>query len=186
MSTLLSISGRHLIIMLLFLSLCLSTLLTHANTPAKNQLVNDIAFNDIHNKKHHLSDYRGQWLILNFWAGYCSICQKEAPTLIRFQQQHKNKVTLLGINYGGESKQKIKEAMLRNRYNYLIVPDQKNITKIFNDVIGTPTTIIISPQGRLIKKAVGQQSYQELLSYINTPYPKENEPHIWDREMSNK
>ncbi|HFC93308.1 MAG TPA: TlpA family protein disulfide reductase [Leucothrix mucor] len=168
---------------LLFIGLLVFSLATQAKPIAENKIVPNITFNDIKGDKHQLFEYRGKWLFLNFWAGYCSICQKEAPTLIRFQRNNKDNVTVLGINYGGESKAKIKEAMKRNKYNYLIVPDQNSITKIFSDVVATPTTIIISPQGRLIKKAVGQQSYQELSAYFNT-YKRTHEVRIWDINQS--
>ncbi|MCK5810995.1 MAG: TlpA family protein disulfide reductase [Cocleimonas sp.] len=168
---------------LLFISLVTLSLTAQAKPLAENAVVPNITFTDINGDKHRLSEYRGKWLFLNFWAGYCPICQKEAPTLIRFQQNNKDKVTLLGINYGAESVQKIKEAMKRNQYNYLIVPDQSSITKIFSDVVGTPTTFIISPQGWLIKKAVGQQSYQELSAYFSV-YKKRERQRIWDDDQS--
>lgn len=170
---------------LLFISLLVFSLTAQAKPIAENEIIPNITFNDINGDKHHLSEYRGKWLFLNFWAGYCPICLKEAPTLIRFQQNNKDNVTVLGINYGGESKPKIKEAMKRNKYNYLIVPNQGSITKIFSDVVATPTTIIISPQGRLIKKAVGQQSYQELSAYFSVYKKKTNGARIWDIDQSN-
>jgi thiol-disulfide isomerase/thioredoxin len=175
---------RKLALTLLLLSLVILSNFAHAKTPTEHQLVKDIVFNDINGDRHRLSDYRGKWLFLNFWAGYCSICQKEAPTLVRFQRAYKHKVTLLGINYGAESIQNIKVATLRNKYNYLIVPDQTSITNIFDDVVGTPTTIIISPTGRLVKKAIGNQSYQELTSHINNTNEHNEKPRIWDIDYS--
>jgi len=155
-----------------------------AETPVENQIIGDIAFKDLNGDSHYLSDYRGKWLFLNFWAGYCAICQKEAPTLIRFQQQNRSNVTILGINYGNESKQQIIAAINRNHYNYLIIPDQANISRLFNDVVGTPTTIVISPQGRLIAKAIGRQSYQELTGYIRHSQSSDDKARIWDLEYS--
>ena len=179
MSTLLHTFPRLSIIMLLFIfSLALSPLTTNASPLKENQMVPNIYFKDIDNKEHHLNDYRGKWLFLNFWAGYCDICRKEIPTLIRFQQKYKDKVTLLGISFGGETNQEVRAAMARYKFNYTIVPGQANITKIFKDVIATPTTIIISPQGRMITKAVGRQSWEELIGFINADI--EEPVRIWD------
>jgi thiol-disulfide isomerase/thioredoxin len=166
------------------LSWLIMSFTAQAKTPAENQVIADIAFKDLKGNRHHLSDYRGKWLFLNFWAGYCPICQKEAQTLIRFQQQNRNNVTVLGINYGNESKQQISAAVKRNQYDYLIIPDQASISRVFNDVVGTPTTIVISPQGRLIAKAIGRQSYQELTNYISHAQGKKDNPRIWDLEYS--
>ena len=172
---------RHhqLVIIIFLLSVVLSPLTAIAKSPLKNQVVADIHFKDIKNKAHHLAEYRGKWLFLNFWAGYCDICREEIPTLIRFQQSNKDKVTLLGINYGGENHQEIKAAMARYKFNYDIIPAQASISKLFNDVVATPTTIIISPEGRMVAKVMGEQSIEELNAFIRND--KREEPHwAWD------
>jgi thiol-disulfide isomerase/thioredoxin len=177
-----AIPARFYALTLFLLSWLIMSFSLQAKTPVEKQIIEDIAFKDLQGDKHHFSDYRGKWLFLNFWAGYCSICQKEAPTLIRFQQQNRSDVTVLGINYGNESKQQITAAKNRNQYNYLIIPDQASISRMFNDVVGTPTTIIISPQGRLIAKAIGRQSYQELTDYIDQTQNSDDKTRVWDLE----
>src|SRR5215210_2819721 len=46
-----------------------------------------------------IADYRGQWVLVNFWASWCEPCNAEAPALESFRRQHSGDgFTVLGIN----------------------------------------------------------------------------------------
>jgi thiol-disulfide isomerase/thioredoxin len=67
---------------------------THGATPLT---VPDAALPDSNGTLHHLSEYRGRPLVLNFWATWCEPCRREIPLLEALHQERGNSVQIVGI-----------------------------------------------------------------------------------------
>jgi thiol-disulfide isomerase/thioredoxin len=72
------------------LLLCLLTFLSSA---AQSQ---GFSFADTSGKIHSLSDYRGKWVLINFWATWCPPCLEEIPDLVSLYESRKD-VIVIGI-----------------------------------------------------------------------------------------
>ena len=57
----------------------------------------DVALPDSSGKMHHLVEYRGRPLVLNFWATWCEPCRREIPLLQALHQERGNSVQIVGI-----------------------------------------------------------------------------------------
>ena len=58
----------------------------------------DMELVNIDGTKQNLKDFRGKWVIVNFWATWCPPCIAEMPDLQEFHDEHKQKATVIGIN----------------------------------------------------------------------------------------
>ena len=62
---------------------------TTGGVRADSELV-DFSLPDAAGQEHRLSDYRGKWVVINFWATWCGPCMVEIPELVRFHERHQD------------------------------------------------------------------------------------------------
>ena len=92
-------------------------------------------------------------VLLVFWATECVYCYAHVADFKKIHQQYSdNGLTLAAINIGGEYDVEVKEYASDNELNYLVLSNRlKNldVAEAYK-VIGTPTMILVSPEGKII------------------------------------
>ena len=100
-----------------------------------------------------LNDYKGKYLLIDFWTVWCGPCIQELPNLkATYDKLDKSKIEILGIVC--ESPSDAVEKMI-DKYSITwpqIVSDDMNKIKINYGIIGYPTTLLINPEGIIIAK----------------------------------
>jgi peroxiredoxin len=116
---------------------------------------------DIDGKIHHIKDYRGKVVVLNFWATWCPPCRYEMPSMERARKKLlQDKVVILAVNVG-ENEDTIFEFTGNYPVEFPLLMDQSgNIIKQY-PVVGLPTTYIINPQGIVTHRAVGSREWDD-------------------------
>lgn len=96
-----------------------------------------------------LSDYRGQVVLLNFWASWCGPCRQEMPLLEElYKRYHNLGFTILGVNVDTDSS-KANHYLRDIRVSFPILYDTQNtVVKNYN-VNAMPTTVIIDKNGKM-------------------------------------
>jgi cytochrome c biogenesis protein CcmG, thiol:disulfide interchange protein DsbE len=139
----------------LFLTLALFTGCYGGSRPARiGNPAPDFSVQDSE-RKVTLSQYRGQVVVLNFWATWCPPCVEETPSLIQMNDRLKDKgITLVGVSVDVDA-DAYHRFIKEHKIDYLTVRD---VDQKSNNLYGTfefPETYIIDRNGVLRRKFIG-------------------------------
>jgi peroxiredoxin len=115
-----------------------------------------------------LADFRGQIVLLNFWASWCGPCRQEMPILEQLNRQYHGKgVTLLGVNVEPDSAAAV--AWLKaTPVTFPILFDTESKVSSLYEVAGMPNTVIIDRKGlvRYIHRGYSAGAENDYLNQI--------------------
>ena len=115
----------------------------------------ELQVKDYDGQSYDLKNYRGKWLILNYWATWCPPCLKEIPMLSDYHEANEN-VKVFGLHYERPiSKDKLDNFVDTYLISYPIIPMTRDIIQQLGDAKALPMTVFISPDGKIHKKYVG-------------------------------
>ena len=127
----------------------------------------DYSLPGLDGKTHSLADYRGKWVIVNYWATWCPPCQEEIPDLVAFHERHRGKdAVVLGVNYEDIGAEQLKDFVDSFMITYPILRADPDPATPLGPIPGLPTTYIIAPDGSPVARQVGPVTGEQLDEYI--------------------
>ena len=111
--------------------------------------------------KVSLSQYQGKPVIINFWASWCSPCQKETPLLASWYKQQHGKVVLLGLDENDSSNGALAFAKAKG-ISYPIGFDPTTIAAGAYGVDALPQTFFLNAQHRIVDHVAGAVTTADL------------------------
>ena len=125
----------------------------------------DFTLNDVNGKPITLSSLRGKYVVLDFWGSWCRFCIKGFPAMKEAYAKYKDKVEFLSIACN-DTDASWKAALDKHRLPWLNVRNETpdNVSKRYG-IPGYPTKIILSPEGKILKKVVGETP--EFYAYLD-------------------
>lgn len=102
-------------------------------------------------KTYQLSDFKGKYVVLDFWAMWCGPCKKKMPKIQKLHNLYKNKevevIGMLAMNVGAEEKSK--SYFTKMNYTFKLLYGNKKLTKDYN-LQFLPTVIVIDKKGKIV------------------------------------
>lgn len=116
-----------------------------------------------------LSDFRGRYVLLNFWATWCPPCLREMPSMERLSTSvSKSSFVVLGVSLDKEGAAKVNPYLERLGVTFPIVLDIDSEIATVYGALDLPSTFLIDPQGRVVLAAKGERDWAaaEMIAYI--------------------
>lgn len=122
--------------------------------------VPDFVLKDVFTAKNiRLADYRGKYVLLDFWASWCGPCRNSHPHLIAVAKKYQDRLVVLGIA-SDQQDETIRQAARKDGLTWPQLnvfekrENQGELQKLY-DVSALPTKILIDPEGKMVTKYVG-------------------------------
>ena len=127
------------------------------------QHVPDATFTLLSGQKVSTSDLKGKVYLINFWATNCDTCMKEMPQMVNTYNRFKGKgldFVAVAMNY--DAPMYVTNYTQTRQLPFKVAMDDGSAAKQFGNVQLTPTTFVVDKNGKILKRYVGEPSFQEL------------------------
>lgn len=124
-----------------------------------------------------VDQYKGKVVLVNFWATWCEPCKTEIPWLIEFNHKYGPKgLVILGVAMDDDGKKVVEPWVKMQRFDvkgtqdpmdYPILLGNDKIADKFGGILGLPTSMLYSRDGRKIKTIVGLINYDDLTKTLD-------------------
>ncbi|MGC9399387.1 MAG: TlpA family protein disulfide reductase [Anaerolineae bacterium] len=119
-------------------------------TPTPRPPAPDFTLETLQGETLQLADYRGQVVLVNFWASWCPPCQEEMPTLEAYYQAHKDEAfVIIGVNVK-DSPDAVNAFLEDHSVSFPLVLDREAKVAGAYNVTGLPTSFFVDREGRMM------------------------------------
>lgn len=160
-----------------YLVACLLGMSILASGPVQAQAESSKAINfhftDINGKSIRLSDFRGKWVLVNFWAPWCPLCWAEVPALNELNKRKDFVVIGIGLDYGPDENI-VRDAASRHNLDFFAIVAggaRRNPDSPFRQVGPVdfyPTSYLYDPNGEIVMFIPGQVKLQNIHAFVSS------------------
>jgi thiol-disulfide isomerase/thioredoxin len=129
----------------------------------------DLALRNLAGRDVPLSGFRGNVLLVDFWATWCAPCEESIPGLMKLQNRYGARgFQVLGIALDVGGARVVEPFVQDHGMNYPVLLGDETTTRAFGGIMGVPTSFLFDREGRIVKRFVGVVDHQDYESLIRT------------------
>ena len=130
----------------------------------------EVTFSTLKGEKITMQQLRGRPVLVTFWATTCPGCLKEMPHLVELYEEYETGgFELIGVAMSYDPPNRVLELATERQLPYPIALDlDGGLAYAFGNVMLTPTSFLIAPDGKIIKHKIGEMDINELRRQIET------------------
>jgi peroxiredoxin len=131
----------------------------------------DFTQNDTNGKPVKLSDFKGKYVLIDFWASWCGPCRRENPNVVAAFNKYKDKnFTVLGVSLDRPNgKEAWLQAIKDDGLNWTNVSDLKyfdnEVAKLYG-IQSIPSNVLVDPNGKIVAKNIREEGLQNKLAEL--------------------
>jgi thiol-disulfide isomerase/thioredoxin len=115
----------------------------------------DLKVKDLDGRELTLQTYKGKVVLLNFWATWCGPCRAEIPSLIRIQNEYKDRLQIIGMNVDDDDAERLRAFVKDKDINYPVAMTSVPVRLAYGGISALPTLFVINQEGKMVQKHVG-------------------------------
>lgn len=127
----------------------------------------DFELKALDGESHRLSDYRGQWVVVNYWATWCKPCRKEIPDLSDLHDSRED-ITVLGLAFEDTEPADFEQFLESWPASYpILVVDVYDPPADLGSPRVLPTTYLVDGSGVLVETWLGPVTSEMITEWID-------------------
>lgn len=160
-------ASRHLAVLLFALAIGVGVYLS-LDRPGPPQPLPMVTYTLLDGQTSSTAQWQGRVTLVNFWATSCAVCLKEMPKIIDTHERFKSRgFDTLAVAMSYDPPAAVVDYAQSRRLPFGVAIDNTGaIAKGFGGIKGTPTTLLVDRQGRIVRRFVGEPDFAALNGLI--------------------